>query len=77
MTNSEGAWSDMRDHVMNNSDLELESDNIPDPTCVIVDGKCVSGEPVHVTVTYDFELILGWVLPSPIELSRTVEMMVQ
>ena len=37
---------------------------------------CDSGEPAVVTVTHDFELILGWLLPSPITIIRTAQMVV-
>lgn len=37
---------------------------------------CDSGYPIIVSVSHDFELILGWVLPSPISLSRSTQMQV-
>ncbi|HBY06523.1 MAG TPA: hypothetical protein DEH22_01535 [Chloroflexi bacterium] len=38
--------------------------------------KCDSGTPATVTVTYDFDLILGWILPTPITLERKAVMVV-
>ena len=47
----------------------LDSANFPFP--------CSSGTPIRVTVTYDFTLILGFVLPDPtIQIYRDTEMMV-
>jgi Flp pilus assembly protein TadG len=40
------------------------------------DGACDSGSIALVTVTHDFELVLGWFLPSPITVTRTAEMVV-
>ncbi len=37
---------------------------------------CDSGYPAIVTVTHDFELVLGWFLPSPITIQRTAQMVV-
>ena len=48
-------------------------------TCTNSDDEpqyCDSGTAVLVTVTGEFELILGWVLPSPISISRSAQMMV-
>ena len=44
--------------------------------CTNLDGDdyCDSGTPATVTVTHDFDLILGWVLPSPITLTRSAVM---
>jgi Flp pilus assembly protein TadG len=39
-------------------------------------GKCASGSTATVTVNYQLDLIVGWVLPSPITLSRTTRMLV-
>ena len=75
---SEVAWSGVRGNVRTGAEkagLQLVSEKIT-PGCVIDSGECQSGQSATVTVDYDFELILGWFLPSPIELSRTVEMMV-
>lgn len=43
-----------------------------------LDGKqrCASGSTATVTVSYELELIAGWVLPSPITLSRSTLMVV-
>jgi Flp pilus assembly protein TadG len=47
-------------------------------TCSNVDGDdlCDSGTPATVTVTYNFDLILGWILPSPIAITRSAVMIV-
>ncbi|HBX70239.1 MAG TPA: hypothetical protein DEH25_12900 [Chloroflexi bacterium] len=37
---------------------------------------CDSGLPATVTVTYNFNLILGWILPTPITLTRSAVMVV-
>ena len=37
---------------------------------------CDGGYPAVVTVSHDFNLILGWVLPSPITVERTAQMVV-
>ena len=37
---------------------------------------CDSGSPATVEVTADFELVLGWILPSPITITRRAEMIV-
>lgn len=37
---------------------------------------CDSGTPATVTVTHDFGLVLGWVLPGPITITRSAEMIV-
>ena len=46
--------------------------------CANTDGDdfCDSGTPATVTVTFDFDLILGWVLPSPITITRSAVMIV-
>lgn len=38
---------------------------------------CPRGEPINVTVTHEFDLILGWILPGSISLTGTAEMVVQ
>jgi len=47
-------------------------------TCsnVDTDDFCDSGTPATVTVTYDFDLILGWILPTPITITRSAVMIV-
>ncbi len=61
----------------NYSGITLISSNV-DVNCSNNDDVdfCDSGTPATVTVTYDFELILGWILPNPITVSRTAEMIV-
>lgn len=46
--------------------------------CRDIDGftGCDSGYPVIVRVDYDFELLVGWLLPSPFTLTRFTQMMV-
>ncbi len=41
-----------------------------------VDWWCDRGEPITVSVSYDFDLLLGWLLPSPIQITRDAKMMV-
>jgi len=61
------------------SGLDITFDNIvvncPNAT---VNGKsrCRSGDPVRVTVDYDLDLILGWILPNPLHMSHYTEMLV-
>lgn len=48
-------------------------------SCINVDDEpeyCDGGKPATVTVTHNFDLVLGWVLPSPISITRSAEMMV-
>ena len=37
---------------------------------------CASGTPLRVTVNYNFDLTLRWILPSPIQISKYAEMIV-
>jgi hypothetical protein len=53
-----------------------ESDVIVDCPDVDNDDFCDSGNPATVEVTYDFELVLGWIIPSPITVTRTAVMIV-
>lgn len=49
------------------------------PSCVNADDEpeyCDSGRPATVTVEHEFELVLGWFLPNPIQITRTAEMVV-
>jgi Flp pilus assembly protein TadG len=55
-----------------NSGVTLAITNVT-PTCP---GGCISGQPVRVRVNYSFPLVMGWIIPSPITLSRTVEMII-
>lgn len=50
--------------IINCSNEDEDSDN------------CDGGKSAIVTVTHDFDLVLGWLLPSPITISRTAEMIV-
>ena len=50
-----------------------------DVSCTNSDGDadyCDSGAPATVTVTHDFDLVLGWFLPSPIQIERSAHMVV-
>lgn len=50
-----------------------------DVSCANIDDDpdyCDSGAPAIVTVTHDFDLVLGWFLPSPIQIERTGQMVV-
>lgn len=40
------------------------------------DANCDSGHPAIITITHDFELILGWMLSSPISITRAAQMVV-
>ena len=53
-----------------------ESDVVVD--CPNADGDdfCDSGNPATVEVSYDFDLVLGWIIPSPISVTRTAVMIV-
>ena len=59
------------------SGIKLISSNV-DVNCSNIEDAnfCDSGTPATVTVTYDFGLILGWILPSPITVTRSAEMIV-
>ncbi len=51
------------------------------PICVSNDGTtnsipCTSGQTLRVTVQYQFDLILGFILPSPIHVTRQIEMLI-
>ncbi len=61
-----------------NSGINLSTDQVV-ITCTNVDDNsdnCDGGEAAVVTVTQDFDLILGWLLPSPITITRTAQMVV-
>ena len=59
-----------------NSGITLEMEQIT-AICTHSDPEvCDSGKPAMVTVTHDFELILGWLLPSPIPITRTAQIVV-
>ena len=62
-----------------NSGIELDEVDISCTNGGVGDddaSKCDRGEAAVVTVTHDFELVLGWLLPSPITISRTAQMVV-
>jgi Flp pilus assembly protein TadG len=47
-------------------------------SCSNADGDdyCDSGSPATVEVSYDFDLVLGWILPSPITVTRSAVMII-
>jgi Flp pilus assembly protein TadG len=55
------------------SDYDVQY-NVDSPTTTVAD--CPSEEPVRVTVTYNFDLILNFFSTNPIILNRSAEMMV-
>lgn len=60
-----------------NSGILLEMEQIF-PTCshILDPDYCDSGTPAEVTVTTDFDLILGWLLPPSVSITRSAEMVV-
>jgi Flp pilus assembly protein TadG len=60
-----------------NSGIDLELNEI-NPMCEHTEDPdvCDSGKPATVTVTTDFDLVLGWLLPSPITITRSAQMIV-
>jgi Flp pilus assembly protein TadG len=60
-----------------NSGINLEMENII-PYCDNSDDSsvCDTGSPAQVSVTSHFELILGWMLSSPITITRSAQMVV-
>jgi hypothetical protein len=60
-----------------NSGIALEMDDIS-ISCPTTEDPlvCDSGFPATVSVTHDFELVLGWMLPSPISITRSAQMIV-
>ena len=60
-----------------NSSLNLEMEKII-PFCEHIEDPdtCDSGKPAQVTVTSNFDLVLGWLLPSPITITRTAYMVI-
>ena len=62
----------------NYAGINISTDQVS-VTCANVDDEpnnCDGGKPAIITITQNFELILGWVLPSPITITRSAEMMV-
>ena len=39
-------------------------------------GGCDHGSPVRVTVSYNMELLMSWIVPSPVSLTRYAEMVI-
>jgi Flp pilus assembly protein TadG len=61
-----------------NSGIDLTEEQVI-ITCTNLDedyDHCDGGNPAVVTVSDDFDLILGWMLPSPITITRTAQMVV-
>lgn len=58
--------------------INLTPANVTVNYCLDADAfpGCDSGYPVIVSVSYNFVLVLGWILPSPIALTRSAQMMV-
>jgi Flp pilus assembly protein TadG len=57
---------------LNNVDISCTNGGVDDDDV----SRCDSGEGAVVSVTHGFELVLGWLLPSPITISRTAQMVV-
>lgn len=86
ITLPQGNPTQVRDEVINATVLEAQNAHIgitnamvtvtcPHPSDVTA-GNCTRTSPLRVTVTYNFNLALGWLFPSPISLQRFTEMMV-
>ena len=81
VSNSSGAFYETEQVTIreaDNSGLTLTTGEVT-VSCTNTDSEvefCDSGTPAIVTVTHDFELILGWILPSPITLTRSAQMVV-
>jgi hypothetical protein len=61
-----------------NSGILLDDDDVV-VFCLNEDSDyshCDSGYPAIVTITHDFDLILGWLLSSPIPITRSAQMVV-
>ena len=57
-----------------NSGLRLTDAN--STVSVICPAGCTTGNPIRVRVTYDLQLTMGFVLPNPVTIIRSVEMMI-
>ena len=55
---------------LSDSQVSADCSNVND------DDYCDSGTPATVSVTYDFDLVMGWLLPSPITITRSAVMIV-
>jgi Flp pilus assembly protein TadG len=81
LSNDSGSFFTTKQVVMleaTGAGITLAEENIT-VSCDNVDedvDACDGGGPAVVTVEHDFELIMGWGLPSPITVSRTAEMIV-
>jgi Flp pilus assembly protein TadG len=80
VTNESGAYFGSKAAVLEEATLSGITLIGSDVTvsCSNVDGDdfCDSGTPATVSITYNFDLVLGWVLPSPIAITRSAEMIV-
>jgi len=58
--------------------INLTFSNVTVSYCLDADEfeGCDSGYPVIVQVSYNFDLVLGWIFPGPIALTRSTQMMV-
>ncbi len=65
-----------REAIGSGIDLSSSPINVTCPDYIDPVGMCDRGEPITVSVRYDFELVLGWLLPSPIQMTREASMMV-
>jgi hypothetical protein len=65
--------------AINNELQNITLDESPSISCPIVNGECVKGETVMVSITKDVDLLFGNFVQAfgPIKLSSTVEMMVR
>ena len=81
ISNDSGAYLGSKVAAVNEANyakISITETNV-NVTCSNIDDDsdfCDSGTPATVTVTYDFDLILGWVLPGPITVTRSAEMIV-
>jgi hypothetical protein len=77
-TDVSGDYSGTKDaayYEARNSGILLEMNKI-NPSCPSTEGECVSGQTATVSVSAEFELVLGWLLSSPITITRNAYMVV-
>jgi hypothetical protein len=56
--------------ILSDGDVEIICPNTD------FDDHCDDGQPVIVTVTYDFDFVLGWLLPESLTITRSAQMVV-